>query len=483
MAATVTRAPSARAPSTTFRTPPREPLAVRLLEVGVTIPVLLGLTLLVVNSWTAIEPRLVELAAWAGLITVTDFLPVPLGGTFLLSLSMPLILAAGMVYGPAVAGALAFLGSGDPREFRKEVSLLHGLHNRSQIALSAAAAAATFHVFDVSVTRIPVVLAIALLCLIVDFALNAAMVTLASRLSTGVPIRILARNIHEGDPLEFLLGYMCFGLLALLLAVVYVAAGNWGVASYLVPLFLARQMFVRGRDLHTARIMVEQKTKAFLEVSERIADERRDERLRIAAGLHDEVLPPLYKVHLMGQVLKHDLSGGRLLALEDDLPDLLQATDQASEALRALIRDLRRSPLGSGGVAGTLRLLVRQLQTECRAQFVAEIHEVSGSPLAQLLAYQVAREALRNAVRHSGATLIRVHLESEGPTLRVTIEDNGKGFSQDAVDDTSHFGLLLMRERVELAGGLITVESRLGAGTRVTALLPADIPLLSPKAD
>jgi signal transduction histidine kinase len=280
--------------------------------------------------------------------------------------------------------------------------------------------------------------------------------------------------VHDGSPLEFIAEYTCFGLLALLLAVVFMAAGNWGVVSFLVPLFLARQMFVRGRRVLTIRGIADAKARAFLEVSERIADERRDERLGIAADLHDEVLPPLYKVHLMGQVLRQDLAGGRLLALEDDLPELLAATDGASDALRLLIRDLRKSPLGTDGLAGTLRLLVRHLQTECNARLVAEIEDVAASPLVQLLAYQVAREALRNAIRHADANIISVRLTGDGPAIRIAIEDDGRGFIVSEVNESSHFGLQLMRERVELAGGVLTVDSRLGAGTRVAARLPAE---------
>ena len=64
----------------------------------------------------------------------------------------------------------------------------------------------------------------------------------------------------------------------------------------------------------------------------------------MAAGLHDEVLPPLFKVHLMGQVLRQDLASGRLLALEEDLPALLGATENASDNMRELIRSLRIRP-------------------------------------------------------------------------------------------------------------------------------------------
>ncbi len=121
-------------------------------------------------------------------------------------------------------------------------------------------------------------------------------------------------------------------------------------------------------------------------ISEKIADERRDERLSVAAGLHDEVLPLLYKVHLMGQVLKQDLSSGRLFDLEDDLPELLGATEEASRAMQSLIGSLRRSAVGTGGLVETLQLLVREAQSTCPSQILLDVEEVGGSPVVQLLA-------------------------------------------------------------------------------------------------
>ena len=78
----------------------------------------------------------------------------------------------------------------------------------------------------------------------------------------------------------------------------------------------------------------------------------------VAGELHDEVLPPLLKVHLMGQVLKQDLRAGRLLDLDDDLPGAaIRHPEVAQGAIREVLGDLRRSSLGPGGLTPTIRLL------------------------------------------------------------------------------------------------------------------------------
>jgi signal transduction histidine kinase len=257
-----------------------------------------------------------------------------------------------------------------------------------------------------------------------------------------------------------------------MLAEIYHAVGGWSLAIFAIPVVLARQAFSGSRNLDGVTRRVEAQASALRQVSSTIADERREERLTLAAGLHDDVLPPLYKVHLMGEVLKQNLAAGRLLALEEDLPELLRATESANESIRTLARNLRDSPLAAGSLERTLRLLVEHLERQTSTRIHLDTTAVHATPLVQLLAYQVARESLRNALRHSQASEVRVSLSRDDECLRLIVEDDGIGFATEAVDSQRHLGITLMRERVELVGGLLHVQSRLGEGTRVVARLP-----------
>jgi signal transduction histidine kinase len=162
------------------------------------------------------------------------------------------------------------------------------------------------------------------------------------------------------------------------------------------------------------------------------------------------------------------------LDLEADLPDLLQATNAASGALRDLVSDLRGSTLGPGGLVATLQLLARKMNADTRLNVELIAGPIPGTPLTHLLLYQVAREALTNVARHSEASSARVVLEDGGDCVRLRVEDNGRGFQPELVDRESHFGLQLMRERVELAGGAFYVESSPTTGTRVIVRVPVD---------
>jgi signal transduction histidine kinase len=389
------------------------------------------------------------------------------------------LLAAAFVFPPYVVGLLAFLGSMDMREVRREIPVSRALFNRSNVAVSVMAASLLFHFLEGDVLRWPEVLLPASASLAIDFLINATLVIWGTRLLTHLPPRRLIRNVYGGSqPTAFLGGYLCFGLMAMVLATVYLAAGAWGLVAFAIPVLLARQMFMHGKALAVARLQLHEERRLMSHVSSRIADERRDERLTVAAGIHDEVLPPLYKVHLMGQVLRQDLASGRLLDLEVDLPDLLRATEAASVAFRDLIKDLRESTIGPGGLVHTLGLLVRTLSSESEITFRLEADSVPGTPLTHLFLYQVAREALANVMRHSRARMVRISLSDVGDSVRLVIEDDGVGFEPLAVDESSHFGLQLMRERVELAGGTFHLEASVDRGTRVTVVVPVERPTL-----
>ncbi len=301
--------------------------------------------------------------------------------------------------------------------------------------MSVLAASWIFHRLGGRVDRWPLVIAVALVAVVCDMVINNGLTILGVHLLSGFPLGKLVREVYgNGHPIPFLTWYGCLGLLAVLMATTYEAAGQWGLVAFVIPMFLARQVFKQSGQLNQASQALSEKDRLVTSVSERMAYERRDERLTVAAGLHDEVLPPLYQVHLMGQVIRQNLASGRLFDLEEDVPSLLEATERANDAIRLLMRDLRESPLGPHGLAGTLRLLARQLEQETDAGFDLQLDEVSGSPLVQMLAYHVAREAMRNAVRHSEATSISVRLLNERGSLRLVVEDDGKGFVPEKVD-------------------------------------------------
>jgi signal transduction histidine kinase len=439
----------------------------RLLVVAVDV----ALLLLALVSGSVHVARVSDLLVWALLVAVAGSITVQKDG-YHLGFDLPVLLGAGLVFGPLVAGVLGLVAVFDVREFRREVPFELALYNRAEISISAMAGAAAFQASSVPLGDWPWTAIAGLLALTVDVAANYCLVAGYSAYASDRPLRQVISQMRFGPASSFVPIYACFGFLGVLIAEGYMRLGIVGVVAFVAPVLVARQAFSHRQALDAATQSLGITRKALDEADQRVAKERKDERLTLAGELHDEILPPLFQVHLMAQVLRQDLKSGRLLDLDEDLPALLEATELAQSATRGLVRNLRRSALGAQGLVPTLRSVAQQLESSGSPRIVLDLSDVEASPNHQLLIYQVAREAMRNAARYSKASLISVSLSSADEQVRVAVQDDGVGFDPRAVDLDDHFGLQLISERIAAVGGRVIVDSRLGQGTSVVALLP-----------
>ena len=157
--------------------------------------------------------------------------------------------------------------------------------------------------------------------------------------------------------------------------------------------------------------------------------------------------------------------------------DLIAVLDRAYQNLRQAIFGLRAlDPKRLGGLVPALAEYVgdwsevRKIPIELRA---LSDEGLALAPEAEVQLIRIVHEALTNSAKHAGASRGVVTMERDGDALRVTIEDDGKGFAVDAVaDDGLHFGLETMRDRAEAVGGQLGIESAPGRGTRVVIHLP-----------
>jgi signal transduction histidine kinase len=446
--------------------------AIRIFQWASSLAILVFLGLLVISERADLDGSLPEIALWTSVALGADLMLVRVGKGVTLTMSLPVSLAAALLFPPAFAAIVAFVGCLDPMEVRGESSFSRAIFNRSQVALATTAAAFVFHASDVNPAAWPAIALWSLLALAADFAVNAAFVAPTIVLRGGASPLTAVRLLFGSAPVDSTALYVSMGLVAPLTAAIYLAAGGWGLLFCLVPLALARGGLVRAERLHEAKERVATKDEALRRTTESVGEERRDERVALAGELHDEVLPPLFKVHLMGQVLKEDLDAGRLLDLDADIPELLAATAASQAAIRHVVDHLRRSSLGPEGLVGTIRLLTEHLQSSGAPPVDLFLEELDGSDEALLVLYQVAREALTNAAKYSKAGRITVRIWEEDHNGRLIVSDTGVGFETSNVDLRNHFGLQLMKERVESGGGKLVVESRLGEGTTVAAKVP-----------
>jgi signal transduction histidine kinase len=214
-------------------------------------------------------------------------------------------------------------------------------------------------------------------------------------------------------------------------------------------------------------------------LSERVARETVDaileaqeaERSRIARELHDET----------GSALTGVLLG--LSAI--DRASTLSETRQASEALRAEARlalenvgrlafALRPAALDELGLAPAVKDLAGRLEERGGPKIDVEFDLAPGPRLPKKLEttiFRVIQEALTNVVKHAEAESVRIFLASRERSVALEVEDDGRGFSATHNVEGA-FGLVGMRERIASLDGSLTVESKPGTGTRITAEIP-----------
>jgi signal transduction histidine kinase len=94
-------------------------------------------------------------------------------------------------------------------------------------------------------------------------------------------------------------------------------------------------------------------------------------------------------------------------------------------------------------------------------------------PYLEVMIFRAFQELLGNASRHSQATVIKAHLDLGNDNLRISVDDNGKGFDPEILKESSNLGLKLIRERAEMLGGNFEIDSAIGSGARISFTVPA----------
>lgn len=198
-----------------------------------------------------------------------------------------------------------------------------------------------------------------------------------------------------------------------------------------------------------------------------------EERKRIARELHDSTSQALTSVLVGLRGLSEACPSDEVRHRAEELRSVASST---LEEVHNLALQLRPSVLDDLGLAAALERYV----AECRTRYGLRIElairglgEDRLPPPVETAVYRIAQEALTNVVRHSGATSASVLLDRQESTLLAIVEDDGKGFDLEADGPGGRrLGVYGMRERAELLGGRLTIESESGRGTSVYVSIP-----------
>ena len=236
--------------------------------------------------------------------------------------------------------------------------------------------------------------------------------------------------------------------------------------------------YLSGDLNQVTRILESAKNRQLIGLKIILAQE--DERKRIAREIHDGPAQSLANLVLRAEIAERMLDTNDLEMIRSELIDMKNQVRQGLGELRKIIFNLRPMALDDLGLVPTLRKFVQDFEerTKIRAVFETAGKEQRLPSAMEAAIYRLAQEAFNNALKHADPTYVYMELVFLKDSIKLTITDNGKGFIVEQAESRakvhSQFGLIGMRERVDLLQGKIHIDSKPGQGTKIQITVPIE---------
>jgi len=212
-------------------------------------------------------------------------------------------------------------------------------------------------------------------------------------------------------------------------------------------------------------------------LSARFVEVQEQERARISREIHDSLGQELTALQLDLAAIAQSLG-----ASQDQVLNLLQEAQKsikkAISTTRTICHNLRPSLLDDFGLVPAVKDLIDEFSKKWKIEVDFESEDVHGllSPEVETTLFRITQESLTNVLKHSHAKKVYIALELLDGSVMLTIHDNGVGFELEKLNErasgSEKFGILGMRERVQMVGGNFYIKSQLGEGTKIKAIVP-----------
>ncbi len=213
-----------------------------------------------------------------------------------------------------------------------------------------------------------------------------------------------------------------------------------------------------------------------LPVIVRIVEAQEAERQRLSRQIHDGPAQALSNFILQTEIAMRlfDVDAERARA---ELQSLKASATSTFQKVRDFIFDLRPMMLDDLGLAPTVKRYVDAFKDKAGIQVTLTVTggDRRMESAREVVIFRGIQELLGNIRQHAQASQVRLLLDIDGQRARISVEDNGKGFEPPAVLSGKHkgTGLLTLKERMDLLGGQLQVDSQVGQGTRVVMEVPS----------
>ena len=214
--------------------------------------------------------------------------------------------------------------------------------------------------------------------------------------------------------------------------------------------------------------------KAALANVEMLVNAQEAERQRLSRQMHDGPAQALSNFILQTEIAM------RLLDIDPaqartELGNLKVAAMSTFQKVRNFIFELRPMMLDDLGLPPTIRRYADTFKEQAGVELSVTItgNERRLEPYIEVMVFRAMQELLSNAVHQNQATLVKIQADLGDTIIKLSVDDNGKGFDPEALEKEANLGLKLIKERAEMLGGTFEIDSAPGKGSRITLALPA----------
>ncbi len=233
----------------------------------------------------------------------------------------------------------------------------------------------------------------------------------------------------------------------------------------------------RGKEEYRALFLAsEEMQKKLRQLTRQVLTVQEAERRHISREWHDVVVQTLVGINVELAALGR-VAGAGARPLQAKIGRTQRLVEESVHAVHQFARELRPAVLDDLGLVPALQAFMKTIAVRNKMKLhltaFAGVEALDNDRRTVL--YRVAQEALTNVVRHAEASRVEVHIVEVSGVVRMAVRDNGKSFDVAralSAKTNKRLGLLGMRERVEMLGGAVTIESVVGQGSTVRAEMP-----------
>jgi two-component system sensor histidine kinase DegS len=213
---------------------------------------------------------------------------------------------------------------------------------------------------------------------------------------------------------------------------------------------------------------------ALVKSVEMIIQAQEAERGRLARLMHDGPAQALSNFILQTEIAMRLFDIDQTKA-KDELAGVKISASSTFQKVREFIFDLRPMMLDDLGLVPTLNRYVENYkeQSGIEVRLINTGMEQRFEPYLEVMVFRAIQELLGNIALHSQATQVILQIDSSPQGLKVSLEDNGKGFEVDKIQDKGGMGLKVIQDRVQMLGGTMEIHSTIGQGTHILFQIPA----------